>query len=171
MRVHDRTQVLFVSSGMDLQVYRSVLEQLGNAAGRRFALAFRPHPAERGMAPQKYGDMLRRYGWQLDASTDPYASLAKSVLVVGDASTTMFEALAFECPVVLIDAPVTREVMPEEVFAFSRVFSSLEALISMGQKAVAARRELWVDDWQNRFRGFLAGCSVGQPGLGFGAAD
>lgn len=163
MRAHDRTQVLFVSSGMDLQLYQSILEQLGSAVGHRFVLAFRPHPAERGTAQEKYGEMLRRYGWQLDVTTDPYTSLAKSVLVVGDASTTMFEALAFECPVVLIDAPVTRKVMPEDVFAFSRAFNNVEALISMGQKAVAARRELWVDDWLDRFRRFLAGCSVDRP--------
>ena len=109
--------------------------------------------------------MLRSHGWHLDLSTDPYASLASSILVVGDASTTMFEALEFDCSVVLIDAPLTRKTMPEEVFSFSSRFDDLELLLSAGQKARAERHKLWEDDWQVRFRRFLASCSVEPPKL------
>lgn len=164
-RDHQKTQVLFVSSGMDMELYRTILEQLGTAAKERFTLVFRPHPAERLTAQQKYSELLHRHGWQLDADLDPYASFARSVLVIGDASTAMFEALEFDCAVVLIDAPLTRELMPDEVFPFATRFDDLDALLAAGQRAVAAREKLWEDDWQDRFRRFLAGCSVKQSGL------
>jgi hypothetical protein len=160
--VFERTQLLFVSSGMDLAVYQSILEQLGAAGRGRLRLLFRPHPIERGGAQEKYSELLCRYGWELDADLDPYTSFAKSALVIGDVSTAMFEALEFSCAVVLIDAPLTRELMPEEVFSFASRFDDLDALLAAGQKAVAAREKLWEDDWEDRFRRFLADCSVEQ---------
>jgi hypothetical protein len=161
--LHSKSQILFVSSGMDMELYRTVLEQLGGAARGRFSLYFRPHPVERQTAQEKYSEVLRRYGWQLDPDLDPYASFSRSVLVIGDASTALFEALEFDCAVVLIDAPLTRQLMPEDVFSFATRFDDLELLLSAGQKAKSARHELWEDDWQERFRRFLADCSVQEP--------
>lgn len=150
-----RTQVLFISSGLDVRLYQRVLGELGAAAAGRYDLVFRPHPSERAAAQNTYGEMLSRYGWQLDPDLDPYASLAKSVLVVGDVSTTLFEALEFDCAVALIDASFTREVMPENVFPFFKQFDDLEMLLAAGQKTRVARQELWADNWQDRFRRFL----------------
>jgi hypothetical protein len=135
---------------------------LGGACAGHFGLVFRPHPVERANAAQKYGDILRRYGWRLDLESDPYASFARSILVVGDVSTAMFEALEFECSVVLIDAPLTRKLMPEDVFPFSERFDDLEALLAAGQRTKVARQELWADNWQDRFRRFLADCAIEQ---------
>jgi hypothetical protein len=111
---------------------------------------------------------LRRHGWQLDPDLDPYASFARSVLVIGDASTALFEALEFDCAVVLIDAPLTRQLMPADVFSFVTRFDDFEALLAAGQKAKSARNKLWEDDWQGRFRHFLSECSVAAPGLQHG---
>jgi hypothetical protein len=158
-----RTQVLFISSGLDFQLYQRVLAELGGAAGGRYGLAFRPHPAERAGAQQKYGEILSRYGWQLDIESDPYASFARSILVVGDISTALFEALEFECAVVLIDAPLPRELMPDDVFPFFKRFDDLEALLAAGQKAKVVRQELWADNWQDRFSRFLTECALEQP--------
>ncbi len=158
-----RSQVLFISSGLDIRLYKAVLAELGGAAGKRYSLAFRPHPAERATAQQRYGEILSRYGWRLDLESDPYASFAKSILVVGDVSTAMFEALEFECAVALIDAPFTRKLMPEDIFPFFKRFDNLETLLAAGQNAKAARPELWADNWQDRFRRFLTEYAVKQP--------
>lgn len=159
-----RTQVLFISSGLDIQLYQNVLAELGGAAGKRYSLAFRPHPAERATAQQRYGEIMNRYGWRLDLESDPYASFARSILVVGDISTALFEALEFECSVVLIDAPLTRKLMPEDVFPFAKRFDSLEALLAASQRTMVARPELWADNWQDRFRRFLTECAIEQRG-------
>ena len=60
-----RDQVLFVSSGLDLELYQRVLTELSGAAGKRYRLAFRPHPGERAGAREKYGEMLRRFAERL----------------------------------------------------------------------------------------------------------
>lgn len=164
-RLHQRTHVLFVSSGLDVDLYRKVLEQLGSAARERYTLIFRPHPIERRTAESKYTELLRRCGWQIDTNLDPYASFAKSALVIGDVSTAMFEALAFDCRVVLIDAPLTRQLMPADVFTSAARFDDLDDLLAAGQRSAASREKLWADHWENRFRSFLADCSVKQPGM------
>jgi hypothetical protein len=158
-----RDQVLFVSSGLDLELYGRVLAELGSAAGKQFRLVLRPHPGERAGAREKYGAMLDRCGWQLDRELDPYASFARSALVVGDVSTALFEALEFECPVVLVDAPLPRKLMPEDVFPFFRRFDDLEALLSAGEQARVSRPELWADNWRDRFGRFLTECAGVAP--------
>ena len=92
--------------------------------------------------------------------------------MVGDISTALFEALEFECSVVLIDAPLIRKIMPEDIFPFSKRFDNLEALLAAGQRAKAARQELWADNWQDRFRRFLTECAIEQQRLsGLRAGD
>ncbi len=159
-----RSQVLFVSSGLDIRLYRSVLVELGSAAGNRYSLVFRPHPGERATALQRYGEITSRNDWRLDLESDPYTSFAKSILVVGDISTAMFEALEFECPVVLIDTPLTRKLMPESIFPFSKQFDDLAVLLAAGQRASSPRRELWADNWKDRFRHFLTNHAFEQRG-------
>jgi hypothetical protein len=158
-----RDQLLFVSSGLDVGLYQRVLAELDTAAGKRYRLIFRPHPGERAGAREKYGEILDRYGWRLDPESDPYASFSKSVLVVGDLSTALFEALEFDCPVVLIDAPLPRNLMPPDVFPFCKRFDDLEALLAASRQTRVSRHELWADNWQERFRRFLTECHITPP--------
>ena len=92
-------EVLLVSSVADPGEATEFGRALADALPDGWTLRFRPHPSERVVVRDRYAALLEHRRVALDLEHDVYVSLRSSRVVVGVASTVLFEALALGCRV------------------------------------------------------------------------
>lgn len=97
-------QILVVSSRTDTEGTDAFVVALRAAVGPEWSLVFRPHPAERAETSRRYPRLSATEGVATDTSPDVYESLKRSAVVIGEASTVLFEARAFGCQVIARDS-------------------------------------------------------------------
>jgi hypothetical protein len=68
-------------------------------------LVFRPHPSERATVAERYPEVVARAGITVDTEPDALVSMSAARAVAGVASTTLYEALAIGCQVIVRDNP------------------------------------------------------------------
>jgi len=81
-----------------------------------WTVALRPHPAERSMVEGLYSGLVGEPGVRFDLAPDVYESISAAAGVFGLASTVLYEALAFGCPVFVIDSPLADLTTDTEIF-------------------------------------------------------
>jgi hypothetical protein len=109
-------QVLVVSSVQrPLETARLVLSIL-DALPRNWRVVLRPHPSERATVRDRYPTLTQVDRVTFDQNINAYDSLSESKVVIGVASTVLFEALALGCQVIVVSSPVTDLYLPEGMF-------------------------------------------------------
>lgn len=98
-------EVLVVSSVAAADVTLRFLGELRRALPPEWALRFRPHPSERAVLSTRYAGIHDLGGVTVDNRADVFDSLAACRIVIGVASTVLFEAAAFGCRVFVRDSP------------------------------------------------------------------
>lgn len=153
--------ILLASTGLGVEVYNAAVDALLRALPEGGSVVFRPHPSERAAAATRYGALLSRPRVRLDDTSDVYRSIAQSMLVVGDLSTLMYEALGLGRPVRIIDTEATRERMSAELFQFLNertIAGEVAALMAAPHGCGAtqlASESIWASDWKARYRAFV----------------
>ena len=103
--VADRpNELLIVSSTADPAEMSGFVLELREALDETWDVRFRPHPGERTVLHERYGRLVSAAGVLIDERPDVYASLATARVVIGVASTVLFEARAFGCAVLARDS-------------------------------------------------------------------
>jgi len=97
-------RILVVSSRADPEGTDAFVVDLRAALGEEWSIAFRPHPGERSETANRYPRLLADPRIEVDTEPDVYESLKRSSVVVGVASTVLFEADAFGCQVIARDS-------------------------------------------------------------------
>lgn len=98
-------EVLVVSSvGEPEQAARFVLE-LRARMPDEWGVRFRPHPSELQDVAGRYPALIGRRGITIDDRSDVHESLLATRIVIGVASTVLFEAAALGCCVFVRDSP------------------------------------------------------------------
>lgn len=110
-------EVLLVSSNYRPEELIRVATWLRRALPEDWTIVLRPHPAERPIAKERYAAALDIAGIRLDRVADAAAALARSRAVVGFASTVLFEALAFDVHVAVIESGLAAHYAPKDVFS------------------------------------------------------
>ncbi len=152
---HERA-VLFVSGALDVPFYRRELPRIAAGLPPGVTLRFRPHPEERPIVQQRYGDLLARHRIVVDTEPLAYQSVLDADLVIGDASTLLFEADALGRPVVLLDYEQSHKAIPPGTFPYVDDWSSLPRRIEAGVTPTGtARPELWTPGWEQNYRNFV----------------
>ncbi len=126
-------------------------------------MLFRAHPSERATFAERYPTVAAHDGIDVDREPDAVRSLSRARAVVGVASTTLYEALALGCQVIVRDNPrftdlyIDRSVFPlvvEDGDELSRVVSDMAA----GATPALLRAEIdeiWAPDSIERFLAFV----------------
>lgn len=121
---NSRHEILIASSTIDAAQTVAFARDLRAKLDRRWTVVFRPHPSERATAAERYGELSAMDGVEIDSRSDVYESLARAAVVVGMASTVLFEARAFGCAVVVRASSFTDRYVGD---AFGPVYADSEA--------------------------------------------
>ncbi len=97
-------RILVVSSRTDPEATDAFVVGLRAAVDPTWSIVFRPHPGERSETAERYPRLSKDPGVVIDTTADVYETLAQSAVVVGEASTVLFEARAFGCHVIARDS-------------------------------------------------------------------
>ncbi|MBT2485385.1 MULTISPECIES: hypothetical protein [unclassified Microbacterium] len=152
--------VLVVSSRAEPDQTDAFVLALRSALPAEWEVTFRPHPAERGEVILRYPRLSVAAGVSVDTSADVYDSLSKTKVVVGVASTVLFEAVAFGCVVVARDNDFASTIIGD-IFG-PRVVDAAEAakrvLDAQDERtsASAPDPDIWASDSIETFRGWLS---------------
>lgn len=109
-------RVLFVLSNYLPDEVRRVVRRMRTALPSEWTIALRPHPVERGTVASTYADELALPGIELDAIDDAHASMSGSRAVVGFSSTMLYEALALDCHVAVVESVLGEHYANAEIF-------------------------------------------------------
>lgn len=104
-------QLLVVSSRTDPARTDAYVIGLREAIGPEWKVVFRPHPGELAETEERYRQIAEHAGITIDRAPDVYESLKESAVVVGEASTVLFEARAFGCRVIARDSSFAENVI------------------------------------------------------------
>jgi len=149
--------VYFLSSANSAPIY---MERMRELVAHGLTVLFRPHPVERPLLQQRYGNLFAERGIQVDLGNDFYSQLRNHQFVIGDGrSTSLFEAFAIARGRVFI-----LEMSPQHTAAlpnhpFPEVIRSVRELkdrppASEADEAIVER--LFASDWERRFGAFMA---------------
>jgi hypothetical protein len=105
VRAHE---VLVVSSTTAPDAMSDLVVALHDALPANWSVRFRPHPAERATLQAIYPRLISRPGLTIDDNADVARSLAGARVVIGVASTVLYEAVAMGCRVYAIDSPLAQ---------------------------------------------------------------
>jgi hypothetical protein len=98
-------EILVVSSVGEPERASDFVLALAEAVPPAWTVQFRPHPSERATQAERYPRLVRTRNVTIDERPDVYESLAASRIVVGVASTVLFEAAGMGCRVFVRDTP------------------------------------------------------------------
>jgi len=113
----DRELRVLVASGLvHPEATSAFVLQVRDALPDDWRVTFRPHPQERTDVARRYPALLTAPRVDIDDRQDIYESFGRVRLVIGGPSTTLYEALALDCPVVLRRSNITDFYMDPAVF-------------------------------------------------------
>ncbi len=151
--------VLVVSSRTDPDVTDAFVVGLRAGLGAEWSIVFRPHPGERSETARRYPRLSADAGVIIDDAADVYETLKRTAIVVGEASTVLFEARAFGCRVIARDSPfadsVIGDAFGERVSDVAHSVQRIEALGVDGAVDVATDPSIWAAKPVAAFREWL----------------
>jgi hypothetical protein len=120
-----------------------------------YKLVFRPHPLERHKIQEKYSELLDR-NIIIDAG-DLYSLFNCTDFLIGEVSTTIFEALAFDICIFIIDNNYTR--LNADIKYFNTISSAEDFFnkISSHDYKISSNTVdfFWASDWQERYSSYV----------------
>lgn len=112
----ERDRILLVSSIYRTDELMRLARMLRARLPGSLTVVVRPHPSERLGATATFSEALSVHGIELDDQSDLYRSMAAARVVVGYASTVLFEALPFGVRTFVIGSPLSDLYTPREIF-------------------------------------------------------
>lgn len=152
-------RILIVSSRAEPERTDDFVLDLRAELGPEWSISFRPHPGERAETASRYPRLSAAPGVAIDAAADVYESLKQSSVVIGVASTVLFEARAFGCEVIARDSAFAENVIGdafgERIIDAHGAAERLRALPERKALAVEADPDIWAPRSLERFSSWL----------------
>jgi hypothetical protein len=154
----NQNKILFVSSGNTFQETKKALQTILNGLDNaNIKLLFRPHPLENNVE-KKYRELLK-LGMEIDLNANVYDSIRESQCIIGDISTVLYEALAFENKIVISyrSAQNPQVTFPEKSVIIVDIedLNQIKTLLNNNRDVNINSEHVWSKDWQKNFRKFL----------------
>ncbi len=154
----DRT-ILFLSSGVTIKETNDFLTMLAPVSDvKGYRIVFRPHPSESKSVVDRYKPALD-LGMSVSTNSALYADIASASIVIGELSTALFEALAFNnkrCYLLwstftksYLDHPMDMQTIDNDTVG--RIFEERVA-----QTKEAQGSYFWETNWEKRFQEAMA---------------
>lgn len=159
-------RILVVSSRTDPEATDSFVVGLRGALGPEWTISFRPHPGERSETSRRYPRLAADAAIEIDEAPDVYESLKEAAVVVGEASTVLYEARAFGCHVIPRDSAfadsVIGDAFGERVTGVPETVRRIRSL-DHGRMVVAEPdSSIWAPEPIPAFRNWLAARRTGR---------
>lgn len=154
-----RPQVLVVSSRTHPEQTDDMVVELRMLLDDSWSILFRPHPGERNETTRRYPRLSAEPGIMVDEEPDVYESLKQTTVVVGEASTVLFEARAFGCEVIPRDSAFAAGVIGDAFGDRVRDARQIAERIRAGRAHSAvttADNTIWAPRPIETFAGWLA---------------
>lgn len=154
-------EVLVVSSVFQREELTEHTLTLRRLLPKNWTVRFRPHPSERGNLESLYPGLVGHSGIEFDNNSDVATSLTTARAVFGFSSTVLYEALAFNCQVTVIDSPLADyssdvATFGERVRDVSYMERALEPLLSgRGASKHPDLDRIWKPGALANFRNFI----------------
>lgn len=140
-------QILVVSSRVAPEQTDAFVVGLHEAVGDEWSIVFRPHPGERDETSRRYPRLSSTAGIAVDVAPDVFESLKRAAVVVGEASTVLFEARAFGCTVIARDSSFAGNVIGDAFGPRARDVAAVKARLaevsSDGEVVADPDRSIW----------------------------
>lgn len=160
-----RRRVLVISSRARPESTDEFVVGLRAGLGSDWEVVFRPHPGERSAVGARYPRTSAAQGVSIDLEPDVYVSLAQARVVVGVASTVLFEAVAFGCKVIARDddfaATVIGEYFGARAGSAEEVVARMQEIDDEGIARGNVDPRMWAPDAVGRFSAWLDGRLAG----------
>lgn len=153
-------QILVVSSRVDPEKTDAFVVGLQEAVGDEWSIVFRPHPGERDETARRYPRLSTTAGIAVDVAPDVFESLKRAAVVVGEASTVLFEARAFGCTVIARDSSFAENIIGDAFGSRARDVAAVEARLAEvstdGDVLAEPDRSIWSPDPIGTYSRWLA---------------
>ena len=156
-RVDGKRQVLILGDGVETNRHLELSRRLSLLVNEKdTAVTFRPHPMERETLKSR----ALPHNVQLDFERDITLTLRVSHVVIGEITTSMFEAMNFGCDVIMWESAKSKFTYPEMPFASFSTIDELAVLldkqkIGKGPGYNLRPEDLWARDWKFNFKNFV----------------
>ena len=153
-------RILVVSSRSDPAASDAFVTTLRASLDREWEVAFRPHPGERSGVEERYPSIAADPGIEIDVTPDVYESLKTTAVVVGEASTVLFEARAFGCLVIARDSAFAETVIGDafgtRIRGVEEAVERLRGLTDDEARLGEADPDIWAPGAVETYRRWLA---------------
>ncbi len=149
-----RSNVVVLGDGFETDAYLSFCRRLNRIVPDPLRVLFRPHPVERARVGRGGHDDV-----EIDQVPDLYESLASAEVVVGEASTALFEAIGLVPRIFVWDTDKSRFYLgdhPFERFADPDNLATMLATDDRGRLSAGVADGMWADNWRERFIDYVA---------------
>lgn len=148
--------ILILAGGSRFDFYIEMALQIVRLLPKNFRVVIRTHPGEKAEIQRKYGQHVRDI--ILDYSDNIYSMLAKSIAVIGEVSTGLFEAIGLTKRIFSYQSPINSLMMPDNPFdQFEKVDQLIDKLMDRdtGRINQVLEESIWARDWKNNYRNFI----------------
>ena len=151
--------ILVISPGTAKEETEVVTSRLIRHFSHQYRIVLRPHPLEKFEAAEKYRGLIEQ-GAVLDANQKVYDSIQQAECIVGDISTVLFEAVAFNKIVVSYNSKINPPISFPANLVYrtepDQIAETVETLLKdQNRPASSDLTYVWESDWQARFATFL----------------
>lgn len=148
----ENKSILIVSQGTVTKVMVNIAKKLSQAFSN-YKIIFKLHPGEIPFK-ERYSSLKSLSNIEIIGNYNIYELIAKSNILIGYNSTTLFEALKF--PEKRIFIQKNNEVPNEIGYKFTNVEELIEAIKNDSRGNPKAKPEyFWASNWEERFREFM----------------
>lgn len=150
-------QILVLGEGVETAAYLEFCERIAVALAGTHEVVFRPHPLQRASVWDKYpAGFVGKI--RVDSHQDIYSSFREAGVVVGEASTGLFEAIGLVPKIFIWDTPKARFSYPTHPFHRFSDVNELAQLIrdeSAGRVNDQQMESIWAPNWQRNYLDFI----------------
>lgn len=146
--------IAYLSSGLSSEKNIQFLFELKKLLGKEKKIIFRPHPCELSNVHETYKD-LESIGIVIDFD-NLYSTITKSEFIVSEISTVVYEAMAFNKVIFIIESTYSR--INSGTLKFNYVRSPLEVIESIQKQSyiIPSDRLIWSENWKENFLNLLS---------------
>lgn len=152
----EKSDILILGDGFDTQSYMSLAHDISTKAeiGAK-RVVFRPHPIERC----RLHNIDLPQGVEIDNNSNIYQTLSRSLFVISELSTGLFEAAAMGCKPLMWSTPKSRFALPDPPFPSFLSFDELRSILAATQhqkhRNSVQYTEFFELDWISKFTKFV----------------
>jgi hypothetical protein len=147
-------RMLVLGGGADPEPLIELILLLAGRFGDRYDIVFRPHPLEWPKVSTTYSRLIEKKV-KIDVSSDMYLSILEASVIIGELSTAIFEAKAFDKKVYIIPNTYSKSFGLETLKFFPTLEEGIQNEFQTRTVQGGDADLLWRSHWRENYESFL----------------